>query len=74
MDRGAWWATAHGGRTESDTTEATYWALGIKCPCVLIDLSGGVALIMNYVYLQKCGSKFYSLLWTVICGKKKWEK
>ena len=23
MDRGAWWATVHGGCKESDTTEAT---------------------------------------------------
>ena len=23
MDRGAWWATVHGGHNESDTTEAT---------------------------------------------------
>ena len=23
MDRGAWWATVHGGHKESDTTEAT---------------------------------------------------
>ena len=23
VDRGAWWAAVHGGRTESDTTEAT---------------------------------------------------
>ena len=23
MDRGAWWATVHGGREESDTTEVT---------------------------------------------------
>ena len=23
MDRGAWWATVHRGRKESDTTEAT---------------------------------------------------
>ena len=23
MDRGAWWATVHGGHTESDRTEAT---------------------------------------------------
>ena len=23
MDRGAWWATVHGGRTELDTTEVT---------------------------------------------------
>ena len=23
VDRGAWWAAAHRGRTESDTTEAT---------------------------------------------------
>ena len=30
MDRGTWWATAHGGCAESDTTEATCWALGLK--------------------------------------------
>ena len=24
MDRGAWWATVHGGRTELDTTEVTW--------------------------------------------------
>ena len=23
MDRGAWWATVHGGRKESNTTDAT---------------------------------------------------
>ena len=23
MDRGAWWATVHGGHTKSDTTEVT---------------------------------------------------
>ena len=54
MDIGAWWATAHGGRTESDTTEATYGALGIKWQCVLTDLSGGATLVMNYAYLQNC--------------------
>ena len=27
MDRGAWWATVHGGCKESDTTEATENAL-----------------------------------------------
>ena len=52
--RGAWWATAHGGNTESDTTEATYWTLGIKWQCVLFDLSGGAVLVMNYAYLQNC--------------------
>ena len=24
IDRGAWWATVHGGRRESDTTECAY--------------------------------------------------
>ena len=30
MDRGAWWATVHKGRKESDTTEVTQHTL---CPC-----------------------------------------
>ena len=30
MDRGAWWATVHMGRKESDTTEVTQHTL---CPC-----------------------------------------
>ena len=29
-DRGAWWATVYGGRTESDTTEATAAAAAMQ--------------------------------------------
>ena len=41
MDRGFWWATVHGGRKESDTTEQLTLSFSLNfhiCVCVLFEL------------------------------------
>ena len=44
MDRGAWWATGHGGHRESDMTEATV------CVCMWLHISG----ITQYLSFCAC--------------------
>ena len=61
MDRGTWWATVHGGRKESDTTE---WLSLHNFLSVAVNLASGqsveklnpkkIFLLLRFIYLYRC--------------------